>query len=188
MQENWWSRAVVYQIYPQSFMDTNGDGVGDLPGITQKLDYLQQLGVDTLWICPMYPSPMVDGGYDIQDYQGVHPLFGNMQQMEELLEKAEEKGMRVLLDLVLNHTSDQHPWFLQAKNHPDSPYRDYYIFKKGKEGNPPNNWRSNFGGGCLGTGGGWGVLPACIFHRAAGFELGEPGFAPGAVPDDTLVD
>lgn len=146
MEKNWWHQNIVYQIYPQSFNDTNGDGIGDLPGVTQKLDYLQNLGVNTLWLCPTFPSPMKDGGYDVADYQGVNPLFGSLADMDELIAQAGRRDMKILLDLVLNHTSDQHPWFKAALQDPHSKYRDYYIFKPGKNGGPPNNWRSNFGG------------------------------------------
>lgn len=137
---------IIYQIYPKSFCDKNGDGVGDLLGITEKLDYIAALGVDTIWLCPIFSSPMVDNGYDISDYQGIDPQFGTIEDLETLIAKAKERGIGVLLDLVLNHTSDRHRWFLEALGDPTSKYRDYYIFKKGANGAPPNNWRSNFGG------------------------------------------
>lgn len=138
-------KNVIYQIYPRSFADANGDGVGDLRGIIGKLDYLKALGVDTIWLSPIFCSPMVDNGYDISDYRGVDPLFGNLEDLEELIACAKERGIGVLLDLVLNHTSNAHPWFKQALSDPTSKYRDYYIFRKGTDNSPPNNWRSNFG-------------------------------------------
>lgn len=146
MKKGWWKDAVVYQIYPKSFRDTNGDGIGDLPGIIQKLPYLKELGVNVLWLCPVYCSPMDDGGYDISDYYHIHPMFGTDADMDALIEKADEMGMKVLMDLVVNHTSDEHAWFQEALNHPESKYADYYIFRETEDGNPPNNWRSYFGG------------------------------------------
>ena len=142
----WWKNAVVYQIYPKSFRDANGDGMGDLKGITEKLEYLQQLGVNVIWICPVYQSPMDDGGYDISDYYRIDPMFGTDSDMEELIQKATEKGIKVLMDLVVNHTSDEHEWFQEAVRNPESKYADYYVFKETEDGNPPNNWRSYFGG------------------------------------------
>jgi len=141
----WWKNALVYQIYPKSFMDANGDGVGDLQGIIEKLDYLEKLGVNVLWLCPVYKSPMDDGGYDISDYYHIHPMFGTDADMDELIQKAEERGMKILMDLVVNHTSDEHEWFQKALADPKSEYADYYIFRETKDGNPPNNWRSYFG-------------------------------------------
>lgn len=147
MQEkNWWQDAVVYQIYPRSFMDSNNDGVGDIQGIIQKLDYLETLGINTIWLCPIFQSPMADNGYDISNYKEIHYEFGSLTDLETLIIKAKQKGIRILLDLVLNHSSDKHPWFQAALSDPSSPYRDYYIIRKGKNGNPPNNWRSHFGG------------------------------------------
>ncbi|USS84695.1 alpha-glucosidase [Fructilactobacillus myrtifloralis] len=142
----WWQDEVIYEIYPRSFNDSNGDGVGDLPGITAKLDYLQHLGVTLLWIAPFYRSPMVDMGYDIADYQAVDPLFGTLADLHELIRAARKRGLKVMLDLVANHTSDQHPWFQAALADPTSPYRKYYIFKTTTTGQPPNNWRGIFGG------------------------------------------
>jgi alpha-glucosidase len=142
----WWHDAIVYQIYPRSFKDTNGDGVGDLPGIISKLDYLTDLGINTLWLCPVFDSPMVDNGYDVSDYEAIYPAFGTMEDMECLIREAKARGIRILLDLVLNHTSNKHPWFLSAVSESSSPYRDFYIFREGKNGRPPNNWRSLFGG------------------------------------------
>lgn len=145
MKQEWWKEAVVYQVYPKSFMDSNDDGVGDIKGITQKLPYFNELGVDVIWLSPVYQSPMDDGGYDIADYYAVDPLFGTNQDLDELLEKANENGQKILMDLVINHTSDEHQWFQQALANPNSKYRDYYIFEEGYQGGPPNNWRSYFG-------------------------------------------
>ena len=144
--EKWWKKEVIYQIYPKSFNDSNGDGIGDIKGITQKLDYLKHLGITMIWICPIYKSPMDDNGYDISDYYGLNPEFGTMEDLEELIAEGKKRGIKVILDLVINHTSDEHPWFVDAINNPDSPYRDYYIFKEGKDGKAPTNWRSIFGG------------------------------------------
>lgn len=144
MKKIWWKEAVGYQIYPKSFKDTNGDGIGDLKGILEKLSYLKELGIDFIWICPFYPSPMKDNGYDVADYYDVDPCFGTMKDMEMLLKKAGELGIRVIIDMVLNHTSDQHVWFQKALENPDSKYRDYYIFKQSEE--CPSNTRSCFGG------------------------------------------
>ncbi len=146
MNEQWWKDAVVYQIYPKSFCDTDGDGIGDLKGIIRKLDYLETLGVDVLWICPMYKSPMDDNGYDISDYYKVAEEFGTNDDMEELMKQAKQKGMRVLLDLVVNHCSDEHPWFLEAVRNPQSEEAGYFYFADPENGEMPNNWRSNFGG------------------------------------------
>jgi len=125
----WWKRAVVYQIYPLSFLDANGDGFGDLQGINQKLDYLKNLGVDVLWLSPVYQSPMDDNGYDISDYYQIDPIFGTMADFIELLSKVHEKGMKLIMDLVVNHTSDEHVWFKESKKSKDNPFRDYYIWR-----------------------------------------------------------
>ncbi|MFD1413224.1 alpha-glucosidase [Oceanobacillus jeddahense] len=146
METKWWQDEVVYQIYPKSFYDSNNDGIGDLKGITQKLDYLKELGITMIWICPIFSSPMVDNGYDISDFEGINPEFGTMDDFDQLLKEAKKRNIKIILDLVINHTSDEHPWFQQALKDPTSKYRDYYIFKPGIEGNPPNNWRSIFGG------------------------------------------
>ena len=140
----WWQEAVVYQIYPKSFYDSNGDGIGDLRGIIAKLDMLQALGVDVLWLNPIYASPEVDNGYDISDYQAIHPQFGTMADFEQLLAAAHQRGMRVIMDLVVNHTSDQHPWFIESRNAKDNPYRDYYIWRDGRDDREPNNWGGHF--------------------------------------------
>ncbi|WP_346825140.1 glycoside hydrolase family 13 protein [Serratia inhibens] len=142
----WWKEAVVYQIYPRSFMDSNGDGIGDLNGITARLDYLQWLGVDALWICPMYRSPNDDNGYDISDYQAIMTEFGTMADFDRLLAEAHARGMRLILDLVVNHTSDEHPWFIESCSSKSSARRDWYIWRDGKNGAEPNNWESIFNG------------------------------------------
>jgi alpha-glucosidase len=137
----WWKQAVIYEIYPRSFQDSNGDGVGDLPGILERLDYLVKLGVDAVWISPIYPSPMADFGYDIADYCGIDPLFGTMGDFDRLLAEVHGRGLRLILDFVPNHTSDQHPWFLESRSSRESAKRDWYIWR-----DEPNNWASNFGG------------------------------------------
>ncbi|MRR29578.1 hypothetical protein EG834_04450, partial [bacterium] len=143
----WWRDGVIYQIYPRSFADSNADGVGDLKGITGKLDYLEDLGVDAIWLSPINPSPDVDFGYDVADYYGIDPKFGTMDDFNALLEESHRRGMHVILDLVLNHTSDQHAWFLQSRSSKDNPYREWYLWRDGqKPGTPPNNWASIFGG------------------------------------------
>ena len=143
----WWERGIIYQISPRSFMDSNGDGVGDLGGIRNKLDYLQWLGVDAIWISPIYPSPMADFGYDISNYTDIDPFFGTLDDFDALLAGAHDRGLKVLLDYVPNHTSDQHPWFLDSRSSRDSAKRDWYIWRDPKAGGgPPNNWLSNFGG------------------------------------------
>jgi alpha-glucosidase len=143
----WWQTAVVYQVYPRSFADASGDGTGDLPGITNRLDYLAWLGVDAIWISPFYPSPMADFGYDVADYTAVDPLFGTLANFDELVAAAHDRGIRVLIDYVPNHTSDQHPWFVEARASRDNPRRDWYVWRDAKpDGSPPNNWVSMFAG------------------------------------------
>ena len=144
--EKWWKKEVVYQIYPKSFYDSNNDGTGDIKGITKKLDYLADLGITTLWICPIFKSPMDDNGYDISDYYDIAEEFGTKEDLDELIEEAKKRDIKILLDLVINHTSDEHEWFQQALKDKNSKYRDYYIFKRGKDGKEPTNWRSHFGG------------------------------------------
>lgn len=147
MEKKWWHRSVVYQIYPRSFKDTSGNGVGDLRGVIEKLDYLKELGIDVIWISPVYQSPMDDNGYDISNYQEIAPEFGTMADMDELIEQANQRGIRILMDLVVNHTSDEHPWFLEAKKSKDNPYRDYYIWRDASEdGGVPNELSSTFSG------------------------------------------
>jgi alpha-glucosidase len=143
----WWQTGIIYQVYPRSFADGNGDGVGDLPGLRSRLDYLQGLGVDCLWLSPIYPSPMADFGYDVSDYTGIHPLFGTLADFDGLLADVHGRGMRLILDFVPNHTSDQHPWFADSRSSKDSPKRDWYIWRDpAPGGGPPNNWLSTFGG------------------------------------------
>ena len=146
MDKIWWKESVVYQIYPRSFCDSNGDGIGDIQGIISKLDYLRDLGIDIIWLSPIYQSPNDDNGYDISDYQNIMDEFGTMADFDELLHLAHEKGMKVIMDLVVNHTSDEHKWFMESKKSKDNPYRDYYIWRDGKDGKEPNNWGSWFGG------------------------------------------
>lgn len=159
---NWWQRAVVYQVYPRSFQDSNGDGIGDLQGIIQRLDYLndgteRSLGIDAIWLSPTFPSPMKDFGYDVSDYEGVHPDFGTLEDMDRLTGECHRRGIRVLLDWVPNHTSDQHPWFLESRSSRTNPKRDWYVWRDPKpDGSPPNNWQSAFGG------------PAWTFDEATG--------------------
>ncbi len=142
----WWKEAIVYQIYPRSFKDNDGDGVGDLQGITSKLDYIKSLGVDAVWLNPIYKSPNDDGGYDISDYYSIQPEFGTMEDFEVLLEGLHARGLKLIMDLVLNHSSDEHPWFVESRKSKSNPYRDFYFWKKGKVSGPPNNWPSFFGG------------------------------------------
>jgi oligo-1,6-glucosidase len=146
-KETWWKEAVVYQIYPRSFMDSNGDGIGDLQGIIHRLDYLADLGVDVIWLSPIYDSPNDDNGYDIRDYQRIMKEFGTMDDFDMLLEQAHQKGLKIMMDLVVNHTSDEHEWFVKSRQNTDNPYRDYYIWREGKKsGLEPNNWESCFSG------------------------------------------
>ncbi len=148
MEQNkkWWKESVVYQIYPRSFMDSDGDGIGDLRGITQKLDYLKELGINVIWLSPVYQSPNDDNGYDISDYQAVMKEFGTMEDFDVMLASAHERGIRIMMDLVVNHTSDEHRWFVESRKSKDNPYRDYYIWQEAKDGREPNNWGSCFGG------------------------------------------
>ena len=142
----WWKKAVVYQIYPKSFYDTTGTGPGDLKGIIQKLDYLKQLGVDVLWLTPIYESPQNDNGYDISNYHKIHEEYGTMEEFKELLHQVHERGMRLIMDMVVNHTSTEHEWFKSSRSSKDNPYRSFYIWRDGKDGKEPNNWQSKFGG------------------------------------------
>lgn len=146
MQKTWWKESVVYQIWPRSFKDSNGDGIGDLRGIIQKLDYLQALGIDVIWLSPVYQSPNDDMGYDISDYQAIMDEFGTLADWEELIAGLHARGIKLIMDLVVNHTSDEHPWFVEARKAKDNPYRDYYIWRPGKAGCEPNNWMSFFRG------------------------------------------
>ena len=150
----WWKDEIFYQIYPASFKDSNNDGIGDIQGIIQELPKIHKLGITTIWLSPVYKSPMIDNGYDISDYQSINPQFGTMADLDELIQKTKELNIKLIMDLVVNHTSDQHKWFQDAIKNPNSPYRDFYIFKKGRDNLPPNNWRSNFGKGSS-----WSLIP-----------------------------
>lgn len=146
MEKQWWQEAVVYQVYPRSFLDSNNDGIGDLRGIIRKLDYIEELGADVIWLCPVYDSPNDDNGYDIRDYRSIMKEFGTMKDFDELLSLAHQKGLKIVMDLVVNHTSDEHEWFRESRRTPANKYRNYYIWKEGKAGGEPSNWGSAFGG------------------------------------------
>lgn len=146
MNKKWWKESVVYQIYPRSFMDSDGDGIGDINGITSKLDYLKELGINVIWLSPVYQSPNDDNGYDISDYQAIMEEFGTMEDFDRMLQAAHERGIKIMMDLVVNHTSDEHAWFVESRKSKENPYRDYYIWREGKNGEAPNNWGSCFGG------------------------------------------
>lgn len=146
MDQAWWKESVVYQVYPRSFKDSNGDGVGDIKGITEKLDHLSDLGIDVIWLSPVYQSPNDDNGYDISNYRAIMDEFGTMADFDEMLEEAHKRNIKIMMDLVVNHTSDEHAWFAESRSSKDSLYRDYYIWRPGKDGQPPNNWGSFFGG------------------------------------------
>jgi len=157
VEPSWWRDGVLYQIYPRSFADSNGDGIGDLKGITARLDHLEWLGIDGIWLNPTFPSPNEDWGYDVSDYKGVHPDLGTLEDLDELIAEAGARGIRILLDLVPNHTSDRHPWFQDALSGRDARYRDFYVWADpAPDGGPPNNWISNFGG------------PAWTWHESTG--------------------
>ncbi|MCC8155262.1 MAG: glucohydrolase, partial [Tannerellaceae bacterium] len=144
--DTWWQQAIFYHIYPQSYYDSNGDGIGDLQGIRQKLSYLQDLGVDAIWLSPVFLSPLMDEGYDIADYTSIHPRYGTLDDFKQLLYEAHQMNIRLILDLVLNHTSDMHPWFMEARSSVDHPRRNWYLWHPGRKGRRPNNWMTNFGG------------------------------------------
>lgn len=146
VQDKWWKDAVVYQIYPRSFQDSNGDGIGDIQGIIDRLDYLEELGIDAIWLSPVFQSPQDDNGYDISDYQNIDPVFGSLEDMERLIAEGEKHNIRMMMDLVLNHSSDEHRWFQEAKRSRENPYHDYYIWRDGVPGHPPNDMRAGFGG------------------------------------------
>lgn len=146
VEKTWWKESVVYQIYPRSFCDSNGDGIGDLNGITEKLPYLKELGVDVIWLSPVYQSPNDDNGYDISDYRAIMKEFGTMEDYDRMLARAHELGLKIMMDLVVNHTSDEHAWFVESRKSKGNPYRDYYIWREAKDGKEPNNWGSCFGG------------------------------------------
>lgn len=164
----WWHDKVAYQIYPKSFYDTNGDGIGDLRGIIAKLDYLKELGIDLIWISPIYKSPFVDQGYDISDYYGIAPEFGTMEEFEELLAEAKKRGIQIVMDMVINHCSDKHEWFQKALADPEGEYADYFYFREGKDGNPPGNYRSYFGGSC------WEPVPGTSKYYFHAFAKEQP--------------
>ncbi|MDU5651230.1 MAG: alpha-glucosidase, partial [Clostridium perfringens] len=146
MNKKWWKELIAYQIYPKSFMDSNGDGIGDIQGIISKLDYLKDLGIDLIWLCPMYKSPNHDNGYDISDYKDILDEFGTMDDFNELLNEVHNRGMKLIIDLVINHTSHEHPWFIESRSSRDNPKRDWYIWREGKGDEEPNNWESIFKG------------------------------------------
>jgi len=146
MKEPWWKRATVYQIYPKSFYDSTGNGVGDIQGVIRKLDYLKKLGVDILWLTPIYQSPQKDNGYDIRNYFSIDPMYGTMEDFEELLYEAHQRNLKIIMDLVLNHTSTEHERFKKSASSRNNPYRDYYIWKDPVDGKEPNNWQSKLGG------------------------------------------
>ncbi len=168
MKKAWWHDKIAYQIYPKSFYDTNGDGIGDLRGIIGKLDYLQELGVDILWLSPVYQSPFVDQGYDISDYYKIDERFGSMEEFDLLLAEAKKRNMYVIMDLVINHCSDRHEWFRKALKNPEGEYGGYFYFRKGKDGNPPNNYRSYFGGSA------WEKLPDSDYYYLHLFAKEQP--------------
>ena len=168
MREKWWHRLVGYQIYPKSFQDSNSDGIGDIPGVIRRLDLLQELGVNMLWLCPVYKSPMMDHGYDISDYTKIDPMFGSREDLKRLIREANERGMTVLMDLVINHTSDQHPWFQEARKDPEGKYGKYYVIRKGSKDTPPNNWRSLFGGSA------WERMGESDYYYLHLFTVGQP--------------
>jgi len=162
----WWQRGIIYQIYPRSFMDSNGDGIGDLPGITGRLDYLTELGVDALWLSPIYPSPMADFGYDVADYTGIDPQFGTLADFDALVAEAHARGLKVMLDFVPNHSSDEHPWFVESRASRDNPKRDWYIWRDpAPGGGPPNNWFSEFGGSAWEWDAATGQYYLHLFHK-----------------------
>lgn len=146
MERKWWKETVVYQIYPRSFNDSNGDGIGDIQGIISKLDYLNELGIEVIWLSPVYKSPNDDNGYDISDYYDIMDEFGTLADWDQLIAEVHKRDMKLVMDLVVNHTSDEHPWFVEARKSKDNPYRDYYIWRNGKDGKEPNNWVSFFSG------------------------------------------
>ena len=163
-KRGWWEKAVFYELYPKSFQDTNGDGVGDIRGIINRLDYLQELGIDAIWLCPVCASPQVDNGYDISDYCAIDPMFGTMEDMEELIAEGKKRGIGIILDLVLNHCSEQHIWFKEALKGKDNPYHDYFIWRAGEPDSPPNTMRATFGGSA------WTYVPELkqwYFHQFA---------------------
>ena len=166
--KKWWQNSVVYQIYPRSFQDSNGDGIGDIQGIIKRLDYLQELGIDAIWLSPVCKSPQDDNGYDISDYQDIDPMFGNLDDMEQLISEAKKRNIRIIMDLVLNHSSDEHRWFTEAKKSKDNPYHDYYVWRDGEEGGYPNDMGSAFGGPA------WGWVPELKQYYFHQFSVKQP--------------
>ncbi len=174
---HWWQNGVIYQIYPKSFQDTTGSGNGDLRGVTQRLDYLQNLGIDAIWLTPFYISPQVDNGYDVANYTAIDPAYGTLEDFDELVAEAHQRGIRIVLDMVFNHTSTQHPWFKAAQDR-HSPYRQFYIWRDGEGDTPPNNWRSKFGGNAWRWHAESGQYYLHLFAAGAGgSQLGKPGGA-----------
>ena len=173
----WWQGGVIYQIYPRSFQDSNGDGIGDIEGIIGRLDYLADLGVDAIWISPIFPSPMADFGYDVSDYLAVDPIFGSLEAVDRLVGEAHRRGLKIILDYVPNHTSDRHPWFVESRASRDSPKRDWYIWRDAKpDGSPPTNWVAEFGGSSVDLGrADPAILLSRVSSRAAGSELAQSG-------------
>lgn len=145
-QTKWWKNAVIYQIYPRSFQDSDGDGIGDIPGIIGRLDYLKELGIDAIWLSPVYQSPQDDNGYDISDYYAIHSEYGTMEDMDRLIREAGKRGIKIIMDLVVNHSSDEHAWFMEAKKDKSSKYHDYYVWREGEKGQVPNDLQSSFSG------------------------------------------
>ena len=176
MNKAWWKENVIYQIYPRSFCDSNGDGIGDLPGITSKLDYIKELGVNVIWLSPVYRSPNDDNGYDISDYRDIMTDFGTMADFDALLADVHAHGLKLIMDLVVNHSSDQHPWFIESRSSRDNPKRDYYIWKDpAPDGGAPNNWRSCFSGSAWKYDEKTGQYYLHLFAEGQPIELGEPG-------------
>ena len=177
MEKKWWHGKIACQIYPKSYYDSNGDGIGDLQGIISKLDYLKALGIDIVWLSPVYRSPFVDQGYDISDYYEIAPEFGTMEDFDTLLAEMKKRGMYLVMDLVVNHCSSEHKWFQEAIRDPEGPYGKYFYFRKGKDGHAPSNYRSYFGGSMWEPVPGREVLLPCICQRTARPELVLPGTA-----------
>ena len=187
-KQDWWKSAVVYQVYPRSFADSDGDGVGDLRGIVGRLDYLHALGVDVIWLSPVYRSPQIDNGYDISDYRDIDPMFGTLAEFDTLLARVHARGMKLVMDLVVNHTSDEHPWFVESRSSRDNPKRDWYVWRDARDGAEPND----LGVVLLRLGLGMGpehrpVLPAPLRPQAARSELGQSGRTKSRAGLDDLV-
>ena len=171
IKKEWYKKMSFYQIWPRSFKDGNGDGVGDLKGVLEKLDYIKSLNVDAIWFSPLYKSPNKDYGYDISDYRDINPEFGTLDDMKKVIDEAHKRGLKIIMDLVINHTSSEHAWFKEARKSVDNPYHDYYIWRKGKGKNgkrPPNNWASNFPGSA------WEYVPECDEYYLHLFDVGQP--------------